>query len=240
MNDKMRVFVGGATGLTGRAVVSKLVERGAEVIAHVRPDSGQRAAWTERFEAAGATVDHTPWTAEAMANRFFELKPNCAFGLLGTTRSRMKSDGGSYQTVDYGMTAMLIDAAAAMPTSCRFIYLSAVGAPNGKGAYIRARADVEARLNASGLPFGIARPSFILGDRDTHRVGEAIGAAATNGVLSLARLVGARKLAGRYHSIPATELAEALVEMALNPSGERQHCDANALRRLAQKTRQPK
>jgi thioester reductase-like protein len=38
----MKVFVAGATGLTGRFVVEALRESGVDVWAHVRPDSEAR------------------------------------------------------------------------------------------------------------------------------------------------------------------------------------------------------
>ncbi len=43
----------GATGYTGRAVVSELRERGFEVVAHVRPDSTQLDEWRSRFAQLG-------------------------------------------------------------------------------------------------------------------------------------------------------------------------------------------
>ena len=54
-------FVAGATGYTGREVVRQLAGEGGRVIAHVRPDSGRRDDWQQRFTAMGAEVDFTPW-----------------------------------------------------------------------------------------------------------------------------------------------------------------------------------
>ena len=138
-------------------------------MAHVRPDSPRLAEWTAHFESLGASVDTTAWSADAMQARFAEAVPQLAFGVLGTTKKRTKRDGSDYMAVDYGMTAMLIDALASHGQT-RFVYLSSLGVKEGvSSAYLRARWVTEEHLRESGLPHLIARPSFILGNRDEKR-----------------------------------------------------------------------
>jgi uncharacterized protein YbjT (DUF2867 family) len=223
-------FVAGATGYTGREVVRLALERGLRTIAHVRPDSSQLASWRERFDKLGAEVDTTAWTQEAMTARFAELQPGIVFALLGTTRAR----GGDYDKVDYGLTAMLVHAAAAMEHKPRLVYLSSLGIgasePSPK-SYMHARWACEKLLHEADVPYTIARPSFITGDdRDDSRPGERIGSAVANGALALAGLLGGRKVRERYRSTSNTALAQSLVRLALDPSAANATIESEDLR----------
>lgn len=231
----------GATGLTGRFVVTALRARGIETAAHVRPDSPRLAEWRARFEAAGAEVDTSAWTADAMRTSFAARKPTLVFGLLGTTRaraSRVARAGGdasreSYDAVDVALTEQLIAAAAALEPHPRFVYLSSIGAgPGARGAYLEARTRVERTLEASGVPYTIARPSFIVGDRDDTRPAEILGAPVADALLGALGLFGARRTADRYRSIRAEDLAEALVRAALDVAWARRVIEADALQAL--------
>ncbi len=231
-------FVAGATGYTGREVVRALTERGVRTVAHVRPDSSRLAEHRARFEGLGAEVDTTPWEPEAMAATLRRLGPSVVFSLLGTTRARGKEAAAagrpeeSYETVDYGLSALLLAAARAVEPRPRFVYLSAVGVtPSVKNPYLAARARMERELRESGVPFTIARPSFITGPDREGRPGEKIGASVADAALSLAGAIGARRLRDRYRSMTGAELAEALVRAAFDPACERRALEADALRR---------
>src|SRR5688500_16807874 len=109
-------FVAGATGYTGREVVRVLVARGVRTIAHVRPDSPNADVWRERFESIGAAVDNTHWADAEMTRTLSVLQPTHVFSLLGTTRARRRAAASrgiaeSYESIDYGLTSMLIRAA---------------------------------------------------------------------------------------------------------------------------------
>ena len=223
-------FVAGATGLTGRAVVQKLRERGIEAVAHVRPDSSRIDEWRTRFEAMGATVDATPWDEDAFVATLRERVPTIVFALLGTTKRRArqaKARGNdpaaeSYERVDYGLTALLRRAAEASGHTPRFVYLSAIGASATTGnAYMRVRGRIEAELREGDLPYTVVQPSFIVGARDEHRSGEAIGAAVMNGALGFVGALGGGKLRDRYRSVTGDELAEMLVRVAVDPNRRR-------------------
>jgi len=238
MDDLMgKAFVAGATGYTGREVVRILAESGVTVVAHVRPDSARLDDWKRRFEEQGAEVDTTPWDEEAMTETLERQKPGLVFALLGTTKSRVhesEARGGrdSYETVDFGLTAMLIQAARNAGIQPRFVYLSAAGVKrSASSAYYKARWKAEALLRESGLPFTIARPSFITGPgRDDRRPLESAGAAIVNAGLSLAGLVGARRLRERYRSTTNTILASALVRLARDPGAEGKIAESEDLR----------
>ena len=220
-------FVAGATGYTGREVVPLLVERGVRTVAHVRPDSPNADGWRERFEAAGAAVDNTPWGDGAMTQTLLALQPTHVFSLLGTTRARRRAAAArgsaeSYESVDYGLTALLIRAAVASGSRPRFVYLSSLGVrEHATNPYLVARWRAESLLRASGLPFTIARPSFITGPgRDESRPLERVGAAAGNVAGLLLRVVGANRLGSSFRSMTGRELAEGLVRHAFDASAE--------------------
>src|SRR5512139_15356 len=170
--DQEQAFVTGATGFTGREVVRLSLENGIATVAHLRPDSLRLQEWTARFTAMGALVDTTPWEEGAVTATLSRVRPAYVFALLGTTRARARTAARmgkdpraeSYEAVDYGLTALLIRAARATGTAPRFVYLSATGTQAGsRSAYYRARWKAEEFLRSSGLPFTIARPSFIAG-----------------------------------------------------------------------------
>ena len=216
----MKAFVAGATGLTGREVVRQLRARGDEVVAHVRPDSRQLEEWKARFESLGAEVDASPWSDEDMKAALHEHAPNVVFALLGTTRKRGRAAKAAgkdetYETVDYGLSALLMRAALACEPKPRFVYLSSMGVtPTTRNAYLAVRHRMESELRASGLSWGIARPSFIAGDRDEHRTGESIGIAVGDGALALIGALGGKKLREKYRSQTNVQLAKALIAIA--------------------------
>ena len=233
-----RAFVAGATGYTGQALVRTLRERGSGVVAHVRPDSRRLAEWQQRFDALGAAVDATPWEPTALRATLARLQPTHVFALLGTTRRRMRAEGGaanSYEAVDYGLTAMLLEATRAAAPAARFVYLSAVGASERGNAYLRVRGRVERELRASGLSWLVARPAFITGsDREEPRAAERLASGAIDWFLQVAARMGAGGPYQRYASLTASELAAALATLAGSaPDGV---YDAAALRAAA---RQP-
>jgi uncharacterized protein YbjT (DUF2867 family) len=219
-------FVAGATGYTGREVVRELVGRGVRTVAHVRPDSGRVEEWRERFEAGGAAVDTTPWGDAAMTLTLSSLQPTHVFSLLGTTRARRRQAANraaeTYESIDFGLTAMLIRAAVASGSMPRFVYLSSLGVrEHASNPYLVARWRAESLLRASGQPYTIARPSFITGPgRDESRPLERVAAGMANAIASVARVVGARRLAGSVQSLTGPELAAGLVRVAFDTASE--------------------
>jgi nucleoside-diphosphate-sugar epimerase len=220
-------FVAGATGYTGREVVRILLERGVRTVAHVRPDSPRVDEWRTTFEGRGAAVDSTAWDDAAMTRTLLALQPTHVFSLLGTTRARRRASAASgrnesYESVDFELTATLIRASLASGSRPRFVYLSSLGVQeHTSNPYLVARWRAESVLRASGLPFTIARPSFITGpDRDESRPAERVAAAVANVVAGVARVVGAGRLAGSVTSLTGAELAAGLVRHAFDPSSE--------------------
>jgi len=230
-------FVAGATGYTGREVVRDLVGRGVRTIAHVRPDSPRVEEWRQRFETGGAAVDTTPWGDAEMTQTLSTLQPTHVFSLLGTTRGRRRQSATrgeveSYESIDFGLTAMLIRAAVASGSKPRFVYLSSLGVrEHTTNPYLVARLRAESLLRTSGLPYTIARPSIITGpERDESRPMERASAVALNSIAAIARLVGARRFAGSVHSLTGPDLAAGLVRQAFDPAAENTTLGAEELR----------
>jgi uncharacterized protein YbjT (DUF2867 family) len=217
-------FVAGATGYTGRALVHELRARGIDTIAHVRPDSKRLAEWTREFGDAGARIDSTSWDEDALTRTLKRTTPTLVFALVGTTRARMRKAAGddSYQTVDYGLTAMLLRAVQHAAPRARFTYLSAAGVgPSSRAEYIRVRWRLEQELRASGLAWTIVRPMLITGDdREEKRTLERVAAAVMGGALRIAGAVGAKHLQDRYGTLDAAALAHGMAEWALTDEGE--------------------
>lgn len=218
-------FVAGATGYTGRAVVKELAAQGLEVVAHVRPDSPRLTEWRERFTRLGARLDATPWDAaefDAMMQRY---RPNYVFGLLGTTQKRARKarrQGGndSYESVDYGLTALLLDATRTANPGAKFIYLSSLGVREGaRNPYLAVRWRLESELKRSGLRYVIAHPALITGtDREEFRVAERAIAVAVQGMFAAARVLGFRKFTARFATLTGAQLGRALANAATDPA----------------------
>ncbi len=218
--NKMIAFVAGSTGYVGQAVVANLARRNLECIAHIRPQSSSAARLQPRFESLGAQVDCVGWESDALSESLRTHRPSHVFCLVGTTRKQAGNEGMSdniYERIDLRLTSMLIEAAKNSEQNPHFIYLSSIGAKSGaKSKYLQARGRAEEQIQESGLPYIIARPSFITGsDRDEARPLERVSASLSDGALALASLFGAKKLKTKYRSTSGTELAQRLVELGL-------------------------
>lgn len=220
-----RAFVTGASGYTGREVVKEMVARGVEVLAHVRPDSPRLEKWRQHFTQLGATFDCTPWGQAEFEAVMRHYRPAYVFGLLGTTRKRARKArrqgaDDSYESVDYGLTAIAMNATATRSPDAKFIYLSALGArESSRNAYLAVRGRLESELAASGLKYVIARPALVTGvDREEFRLGERLAANALAGLFGFARLLGVGSMTQRYATLSGKQLARGLVNAALDPA----------------------
>lgn len=208
----MSAFVLGATGFVGREVVRQLCVRGTQTYAHVR--SGSKAR--DKVEGLGAEIDTTNWSTDALAARWKAVKPAQIYICIGTTRGRAKTDGVDgdiYEKIDFGLTAMTVEAAQQSGAKPRLVYLSSLGADaTARSAYLKARGRAEDAITHSGLSYGIARPAIITGDRDESRAGERVGAVVGDGVLAVVGLFS-RKVKQKYASTTPDVLAAALIRL---------------------------
>lgn len=221
----MTAYVLGATGFVGREVTRQLCARGTKVIAHVRPDSSKLDDWRAKLGELGAAVDTAAWEAPAMAARIRELAPDQIYILIGTTRTKAKTDqvdGDIYEKVDLGLTRIAVEAARASERKPRLVYLSGIGASkDARGAYMRARGKAEDCVRESGLPWVIARPAIITGDRDESRIGERSAAIIGDGLLAVAGVFGGKRLRERYRSTTPDILAAALIRIGEGSEADR-------------------
>lgn len=232
----MRMWVAGATGYTGRALVLQAAAAGHEVLAHVRPGSASQATAEQLFAPVGARVDTTAWVQASLRERLRALRPEAVFCLIGTTRRLGRAEGmrgaEMYEKVDYGLTAMLVSAAVASGVRPRFVYLSAMGAgPGARTPYMRARWKAETAVRNSGLPYVIARPGLLTGpDREDSRPAERFAATVSDGLLGALAVVGGGSLRDRFASMDADTLARALLSLATDPLAQHQIFEAESLR----------
>ena len=212
----------GATGYTGRYLVHGLLGRGLRTVAHIRTKSSKVARLGSEFESAGAQVALEDWEEGAIAALVERVQPTVVFGVLGTTRSRMKHDSrASYEAVDYGLTAMAHRACEISQATPRFVYLSAMGVrASARMPYMAVRWRMEKELQAGKTPWMIVRPGFISGsDRDEFRLGERLAANVSDGFLAVAGLLGGRRMRSRFSSMSGRELADGMIDWALSPEG---------------------
>ena len=173
----------------------------------------------------GAIVDCAPWDVDALAQRIRTLRPAQLYVLIGTTRAAAKRDnvqGDIYEAVDLRLTKVAVDAARASEVKPRIVYLSSVGASaTARSAYLRARGRAEEVVQTSRLPWVIARPSFITGDRDETRIGERAAALFGDGALAVAGLLGGKSVREKYRSTTPDVLASALIRLGEAPEHDR-------------------
>lgn len=187
---KQRVlFVAGATGAVGGALIPLAGRLGLAVVPQLRPKSAAKLAHPR---AVALELTDAPKLVEALRGCTTVLQ------LIGTMRKRF-STGDTYEASDIGTTAALVAAAKEAGVD-HFVLLSSVGAGKPVGAYLKAKAKAEALVRGSGLDFTILRPSTFE-DRE-------------GGSMPLARRL--TKLLGltKYQPISLRELAAALLHVA--------------------------
>ncbi len=161
---RTRAFIAGATSFTGRALALQDAEAfGVDARLQVRPGSSNR----KKLQGDPRIVDiDVPDKGDlegraALAKAIDET--DAVVQLIGTVRARFDADG-DYETVDFGTTQTLVQAAKANGRRPHFVLLSSIGAGTGLGAYLDWKKKTEALVIESGLPYTILRPSMLAGD----------------------------------------------------------------------------
>jgi uncharacterized protein YbjT (DUF2867 family) len=147
------VFVTGATGYMGRALIPVLLSRGHEVRALTREKSARRVPSGAKIVIGNALEPRSFASAIAPADTLVHL--------IGTSHPS-PAKAASFQSVDLASVDAMLTAA----TSARvrhLIYVSVAHPAPVMQAYIAARQAREARIRASGIDATILRPWYVLG-----------------------------------------------------------------------------
>ena len=191
----------GATGLTGRLLLSKLIAddiySGIKLFS--RKASGNNSPKVEEFIGDILQLDH-------FQNEFIADEVFCC---IGTTSAKTK-DRRVYKAIDYGIPyeASKLALANHIPT---FIVISAMGANARSNIfYNRTKGEMEQAVLNQKIPYTyILRPSLILGERDEKRLGESLGAI----LLKITNVILTGRLK-RYRAIEADCIANAMLKLA--------------------------
>lgn len=151
-----KVLVAGATGLLGSEICEKLVQRGHEVRALVRPTS--EPARVARLKSLGIDLV----TADLKAPESLE-KACRGVGVVVCTASSTLSHqpGDSIETVDRDGLRNLVDAAKKEHVN-RFVFTSLSGNMDESSPLQDAKRSVEQHVKQSGLEYTILRPSYFM------------------------------------------------------------------------------
>jgi uncharacterized protein YbjT (DUF2867 family) len=154
MNGQRRsVFITGGTGYIGLRLIPKLLERGHEVRALVRPGSENKLP-TGCAGVLGNALDGSSYAVQ--------IPPADTFVQLVGVAHPGPAKAAEFRKVD--MVSGLDVVAAAKASGIRhFVYLSVAHPAPAMQAYIAVRVQCEEAITAAGLNATILRPWYVLG-----------------------------------------------------------------------------
>ncbi len=201
------VLIAGASGLVGREILQGLLADDSVAAVH---SLGRRDLRLQHPKLTQHRVDFSK-ALPALSSA------GEAFIALGTT-IKVAGSQEAFRAVDFDAVLAVAKAAKAAGATHLGV-VSAMGAdPRSKIFYNRVKGEMEAALSALGFDtLVIARPSFLVGDREAlgqpPRAGEALALAAS-------RLL-APMIPDRYKSIDARKVARALLAAVPTSQGRR-------------------
>ena len=155
-----RVFVTGATGFVGRAVIQALRHEGHSVRCLVRRGSEADLHGFEAIERVEGDILDPPTTLEASVSGC-----DTVIHLVGIIREH-RTRRITFERLHHLGTLNVLDAAARAGTR-RFLHMSALGTRAGaRSRYHQTKWAAEEAVRASGLAWTIFRPSVIYGPGD--------------------------------------------------------------------------
>ena len=195
----MRILLVGATGLVGSHVLARLLadDRVAAVVAPTRhPLTTHVKLENPIVDFAKLPVDAEWWAVAG------------AICTLGTTRAKAGSDQ-AFRQVDHDYP-LAVARLARDRGATRFALNSSMGADaSSRLLYPRTKGEVEQAVRALAYAsLTIVRPGLIGGTREEFRAGERIASAVLGALAPL--------LPRRYRISPATAIADALIDAAIN------------------------
>lgn len=194
MGIERRIFLAGATGATGQALLALPEADGADLRPHLRPKTAKERGAPPK--AVVLDLDDAPALEAALKEATTVVQ------LIGTMRKRFAA-GDTYESSDIGTTRALVEASQRAGID-HLVLLSSVGAGRPVGAYLKAKARAEALVRESGIPYTIFRPSAFAGG----------GHQPPPGMDTVTRLLGL----DRYRPIALEDLARAILHVAATRS----------------------
>jgi uncharacterized protein YbjT (DUF2867 family) len=158
MSEEMpvcKILVLGASGLIGRFVTDDLRARGFYVVGIARRFSASQKASALDLEIPVLSMDASS-LARLMADRGIDLVVNC----LGVLQDGPGSDVGA---VHRDFVARLLQAIRDTGRAIRLVHISIPGAADDdRTAFSQTKREAERLIAASGLPYAILRPGFVI------------------------------------------------------------------------------
>jgi len=199
MKQKSAIVLG-ATGLTGRHLVDRLVtdDRYGEVRLFSRRSSGNSSPRIREY------------TGDILQLEQFreDFTADVVFCCVGTTSSKT-GDRNLYRAIDYGIPfhAARLASENGIPA---FLVISSIGAdPKSRVFYTRTKGEMEEAVLSLQIPHTyILRPSLILGDRKERRWTEEAAAV----IMKSARFLMTGRLRN-YRPIEAATIASAMIHL---------------------------
>ncbi|WP_374541235.1 NAD(P)H-binding protein [Sphingorhabdus sp.] len=215
-----RIVIAGATGLIGKQLVVALAgQEGVETHILVRRKPERAPTGVIVHEAASPD-----WPKLVAA-----IRPDVAISCLGTTM-RVAGSKAAFRAVDLDLVTDFGNAAKGAGAR-HMIAVSSVGASaKASNFYLQTKGEAEAAMTRMGFDrVDFLRPGLLTGgERPESRPGESI--AIMLAPLTDLLMVGSL---GRYRSIPAQVVAQAIATLAL-AGGKGEHIHENdAIRALA-------
>lgn len=148
-----KVFVAGGTGYLGARLIAALLQRGHNVRALARANSGQKLP-----------PGCTPISGEALDKNSYQekIRPADTFVHLVGVSHPNPAKAGQFRTIDLASVQNAVPAAVAAGIK-HFVYVSVAHPAPVMKAYWQTRAECEAIIRASGLNVTVLRPWYVLG-----------------------------------------------------------------------------
>ena len=199
---KQHIFLTGGTGYVGSRLIERLLTRGHQVTALVRPQSeGKLPAGCQA--ASGSALD-----ANSYRDR---VKPATTFVQLVGVAHPSPAKAAEFRTVDLVAGREAVAAAVSAGIE-HFVYVSVAHPAPVMKAYIAVREECEALIRRSGMNATILRPWYILGPG--HRWPYALLPA----YWLLERLPATSKGARRLGLVTLEQMLQALIRAVESPA----------------------
>lgn len=200
----IKVFLAGASGFTGMALLKHPDAHLLDIVIHLREGSPSIQNFEGDQRVRIAPFEDRNQLAKAMTGC------DAILSTIGTIRARFK-EGVSYETVDYGTTVALIEAAKIASVG-RFVLMSSLGAGHPVGPYLQWKNKAEQALIQSGLDYTIVRPSYLMGEGRARLPG--IGPVMDG----IGKLPGLGKIVDDFRPIPIEVLVRNYIRMLADNS----------------------